>query len=319
MKSPRWPDQVNGDEPWPQPRLVATTPSHGADCSRDQKSLSCRSGSCHSCPSICGVPTTLRKMPRLSEPGPFGMRAERWYDFGDQAGNSNLFAQVVPHSVLQYLRSGQITLADTDGSSSCPFFAGLLSSQSWPRRNQWPKCAGHQNNTEWDPLMVPIERTKQIKKLRRLIPPESLLLLTSRLPSRMSHVEPTLHSIEQTDPDLAAVFSKWYTGTTKHRMHCESACTQISASSGIDLGCLLTTCGFSAAIDPVLQFVLADTRRLHDSGAKLFAFSTTAVDQTEVYTADIRSHDSSHQISQPPATALQDSGVASFLPRPHPS
>ena len=28
------------------------------------------------------VTTTLRKMPRLSEPGLLGMRAEHWYDFG---------------------------------------------------------------------------------------------------------------------------------------------------------------------------------------------------------------------------------------------
>ena len=63
------------------------------------------------------VPTTLRKMPRLSEPGPLGMRAEHWYDFGSLAGNSDLFVQVVahiaaaavPNSVLQYLRAGQIT------------------------------------------------------------------------------------------------------------------------------------------------------------------------------------------------------------------
>ena len=58
------------------------------------------------------VPTTLRKMPRLSEPGPLGMRAEHWYDFGSLAGNSDLFVQVIahiaaaaiPHSVLQYLK-----------------------------------------------------------------------------------------------------------------------------------------------------------------------------------------------------------------------
>ena len=57
-------------------------------------------------------------MPRLSEPGPLGTRAEHWYDFGSPAGNSNLFVQVVahfaaaaavPHSVLQYLKAGQIT------------------------------------------------------------------------------------------------------------------------------------------------------------------------------------------------------------------
>ena len=66
-----------------------------------------------------------------------------------------------------------------------------------------------------------------------------------------------LYSIEQTDADLAAVFSKWYTGTTEHRMHYDSAYTKISANSGVDQGCPLSTCGFSAAVDPVLRSVLA--------------------------------------------------------------
>ena len=63
------------------------------------------------------VPTTFRKMPGLSEPGPLGMRAEHWYDFGSLAGNSDLFVQVIAHtaaalvpsSILQYLKAGQIT------------------------------------------------------------------------------------------------------------------------------------------------------------------------------------------------------------------
>ena len=63
------------------------------------------------------VPTTLRKMPRLSEPGPLGTRAEHWYDFASLAGNSDLFVQVIAHiaaaavpsSVLQYFKAGQIT------------------------------------------------------------------------------------------------------------------------------------------------------------------------------------------------------------------
>ena len=45
-------------------------------------------------------------MRRLSEPGPLGMRAEHWYDFGSLAGNSDLFVQVAAH---QHLRVGQIT------------------------------------------------------------------------------------------------------------------------------------------------------------------------------------------------------------------
>ena len=58
------------------------------------------------------VPSMLRKMPRLSEPRPLGMRAEHWYDFGSLAGNSDLFVQVIAHiaaaavpsSLLQYLK-----------------------------------------------------------------------------------------------------------------------------------------------------------------------------------------------------------------------
>ena len=80
-----------------------------------------------------------------------------------------------------------------------------------------------------------------------------------------------MYSIAQTDADLAAVFSKWYTGTTEHRMHSDSAYTKISANSGVDQGCPLSTCGFSAAVDFVLRSVLAELFTHYDSGAKLFA------------------------------------------------
>ena len=81
-----------------------------------------------------------------------------------------------------------------------------------------------------------------------------------------------LFSIEQNDPDVAAVFSKWYTGTTEHGMHHDSAHTKVTANSGVDQGCPLSTCGFSAAIDPILRSVLADICRHHDPGVKLFAY-----------------------------------------------
>ena len=41
-----------------------------------------------------------------------------------------------------------------------------------------------------------------------------------------------LHSIAQTDTDLAAVFSRWYTGITEHRMHYDSAYTKILPTVG---------------------------------------------------------------------------------------
>ena len=43
------------------------------------------------------IPHTLKRMPRLSEPGPLGMRAEHWYDFGTQAGDINMFSLVIAH------------------------------------------------------------------------------------------------------------------------------------------------------------------------------------------------------------------------------
>ena len=41
-----------------------------------------------------------------------------------------------------------------------------------------------------------------------------------------------LYSVEQTDADLAAIFSKWYTGTSEHRMHFDSAYTKSVPTAG---------------------------------------------------------------------------------------
>ena len=102
------------------------------------------------------VPSTLRKMPRLGEPGPLGMRAEHWYDFGSLAGNSDLFVQVVahiaaaavPNSVLQYLKAGQITpLAKPTGGHRpllmMSFLCRLaLKSVMAAKKESVAKCAG---------------------------------------------------------------------------------------------------------------------------------------------------------------------------------
>ena len=81
-----------------------------------------------------------------------------------------------------------------------------------------------------------------------------------------------LYSIAQTDADLAAVFSKWHTGTTEHRMHYDFSYTKISANSGVEQGCPLSACGLSAVVDPVLRSVMAQLCTHYDSGAKLFAY-----------------------------------------------
>ena len=110
----------------------STSPSHSTECTSDQEPVSSRPGPCCCCtdPSFEPLPfsgcrahskhtTTKAK----TEPGPLGLRVEHWYDFGEHVGDSNLFVQVVahiaaavPHPVLQYLRSGQVTpLAKTTG------------------------------------------------------------------------------------------------------------------------------------------------------------------------------------------------------------
>ena len=212
------------------------------------------------------IPTTLRKMPRLSEPGPLGMRAEHWCDFGSLAVNSDLFVQVVahiaaaavPNSVLQYLKAGQITpLAKQTGGHRpllvMSFLRRLaLKSVMAAKKESVAKCAGPSQYG----VGRPDGANTMIKTIQYLAEADnSRVLVALDLKAAFQNVSrrAVLCSIAQTDADLAAVFSKWYTGTTEHRMHYDSAYTKISASSGVDQGCPLPTCGFSAAVDPVLR------------------------------------------------------------------
>ena len=216
-------------------------------------------------------------MPRLSEPGPLGMRAEHWYDFGSLAGNSDLFVQVIAHiaaaavpsTVLQYLKAGQITpLAKPTGGHRpllmMSFLRRLvLKSVMAAKKESVAKCAG--------PLQYGVGRldgaNTMIKTIQYLAEADNSRVLVALDVSRRA----MLYSIAQTDADLAAVFSKWYIGTTEHRMHYDSAYTKISANSGVDQGCPLSACGFSAVVDPVLCSVRAQLCTHYDTGAKLFA------------------------------------------------
>ena len=231
------------------------------------------------------VPTAHRKMPRLSEPGPLGMRAEHWYDLGSLAGNSDLFVQViahmaaaaVPNPVLQYLKAGQITpLAKPTGGHRPLFMMSFLrrlalKSGMAAKTESVAKQAGPLQNGVGRPdgakTMI-----KTIQYLAEADNPRVLVALD--LKAAFQHVSrrAMLYSIAQTDADLAAVFFKWYTGTTEHRMHYDSAYTKISANSRVDQGCPLSACGFSAVVDPVLRSVMAQLCTLYDSGAKLFAY-----------------------------------------------
>ena len=55
-------------------------------------------------------------------------------------------------------------------------------------------------------------------------------------------------------------------------MHHDGAYAHIQANSGIDQGCPLSPCGFAAAVDPISRYILSETQRTLDSGAKLWAY-----------------------------------------------
>ena len=58
----------------------------------------------------------------------------------------------------------------------------------------------------------------------------------------------------------------------KHRMHYESAYTKLTANSGVDQGCPLSACGFSAVVDPTLHSIMTELCNLYDPGAQLFTY-----------------------------------------------
>ena len=222
------------------------------------------------------VPTTLRKMPRLSEPGPLGMHAEHWYDFGSLAGNSDLFVQVIAHkaaaavpsSVSQYFKAGQIT-PTTPYDVISPQTCAEISDGSKERISGQVRgtIAVRYGRPDWANTMI-----KTIQYLAEADNSRVLVALDLKAAFQNVSRRAMLYSIAQTDADLAAVFSKWYTGTTEHRMHYDSAYNKISANSGVDQGCPLSACGFSAVVDPVLRSVMAQLCTHYDTGAKLFAY-----------------------------------------------
>ena len=212
------------------------------------------------------------------------MRAEHWYDFGSPAGNSDLFVQVVahiaapavPNSVLQYyLNSGQITplAKPTRGHRPLLMMSFLrrlpLKSVMAAERESVAKCAEHWQycvgRTDGANTMI-----KTIQYLKEADTSQILLAVALKAVFQNVSRRAMLYSIAQTDADLAAVFSKWYTGTAEHRMLLLTP--KSVPTAGWIRDALMSTCGFSAAVDPVLRSVLAELCTHYDSGANLFAY-----------------------------------------------
>ena len=130
-------------------------------------------------------------------------------------------AAAVPNSVLQYLKAGQITPLSKPAGGHRPllmmsFLRRLaLKSVMAGKKESVAKCAG--------PLQYGVGRpdgaNTMIKTIQYLAEADnSRVLVALDLKAAFQNVSrrAMLHSIAQTDTDLAAVFSKWYTGTTEH-------------------------------------------------------------------------------------------------------
>ena len=159
------------------------------------------------------------------------MRAEHWCDFAEQAGDSNRFVQVVAHiaaaafahTVLQYLRSGQVTpLAKLPGGHR------PLLVMSFLRRRALKSAMAAKKESAAEsagPLEHGVGRrdgaNTMIKTIQYLAEADSTrvpVALDFKAAFQNVSRRAMLNSIEHTDPDLAAVFSRWCTGAMEHRM-----------------------------------------------------------------------------------------------------
>ena len=183
----------------------------------------------------------------------------------------------IPDAVLQYLRASQVTpLAKPTGGHRPLLMMSFL-------RRLALKAVIAAKKTSITDAVGPLQHgvgckdgaNKMIKSIQYFAEADQTRVLVALdLKAAFQNVSrrQKLHSLSQHDPDLATVFSRWYTGFTTHRMHYDGSYTHIQASNGIDQGCPLSPCGFAAAVDPIPRYILTQTQQTLDSGARLWAY-----------------------------------------------
>ena len=224
---------------------------------------------------------TLKRMPLLSEPGPLGMRAEHWYGFGTPARDANMLSVVatatIPDAVLQYLRAGQVTpLAKPTGGHRPLLMMSFLRRLALKaviaaKKPSVIEAAGALQHG----VGCQDGANKMIKSIQYIAEADQsrvLVALDVKAASKNVSRRAMMFSLGQHDLELATVFSRWYTGSTTHRMHYDGSYVHIQANNGIDQGCPLSPCGFAAAIEPISRAILAETRSKLDDEAKLWAY-----------------------------------------------
>ena len=160
------------------------------------------------------------------------MRAEHGYDFGTQAGTPNLFFLIIAHiatatlldAVLQYLRARQVTPLAKPTVGDRP-----LLMMSFLRRLELKAVIAATTpsvlaaaSTLQHGVVCSDGANKMIKSIPYFAeadPSRVLVALDLKVAFQNVSRGALLHSLEQHDPDLATVFSRWYTDPTTHRMH----------------------------------------------------------------------------------------------------
>ena len=117
------------------------------------------------------IPNIRRRMPRLGGPGPLGMRAEHWFDFGDQAGDADLFTEVVAHIACAAVPACSSTIP--------PLWTGYASrhahwSSSCAPRGVFPSTSSPQSGHD----------SQKRDQLQHVLDPCSMKLVAQMAPTR---------------------------------------------------------------------------------------------------------------------------------------
>ena len=188
------------------------------------------------------------------EPGPLTMRAAHWHDFGTQTGDANLFSFVsahitasLPDAVLQDLRAGQVTpLAKPTGGDRPLLMMSFLRRLALKRviATKKPSVMAAAGTLQHGVgcLDGANQMSKSIQYFAEADPTRVLVALDLKGTFPNVSRRAMLFSLGHHDPELATVFSRWYTGSTTHRMHHDGSYAHIHASSGIDHTVTLRFC-----------------------------------------------------------------------------
>ena len=232
------------------------------------------------------VARTLKRMPRLSEPGPLGMRAEHWYDYGKDTGDASLLARAVaqlaigdvPPEVLYFFRCGQIVPLPKPKGGHRPlllteFLRRLALKALMAVKRQSVTTAVGDLQCGVGAKDGASRMIKTIQQRAEVDHDRVLVALDIRAAFQNISRKAIIDALNATDPELAAIFSTWSHGKAKHRARLSTGrIDHITASSGVDQGDPLSSAAFAAGIANPLRHALHNIQQSLDAGAAMHLY-----------------------------------------------